>query len=165
MQIGMTLFQFMQQICNKNTFLHKPWQHTNLSTGNTVWWQIKTCLSLSATISYQPSHFNRTYISTSHHVPLHNDLKPFFSDLHELTYKTTFTYFLQLHMGIQKAFFIHLWTILSSFTHKKLSSYYFPLINEHHKMAVNALYPPKQKKTLLELVSPSLNDTRSYSPM
>ena len=52
-----------------------------------------------------------------------------------------FYFFPQLPRGIQKAFFILLRMVLSSFTHKKLSSYYFPLVNECHNTAVNALYP------------------------
>jgi len=44
-------------------------------------------------------------------------------------------------MGIQKAFSLHLRTVLSSFTREKLLTYYFPLFNECHNTAVNALYP------------------------
>jgi len=55
----------------------------------------KARFSLTATISYQPSHFrNSTYIS-SYHVPLYNDPQPsFFSDLQKRIYKPTFIFFL-----------------------------------------------------------------------
>jgi len=66
---------------------------------------------------------------------------PLFLGFREKDLYIYFYFFLQLSRGIQKAFFIHLRTVLSSFTYKKLSSYYFPLFNEYHNTAGNAQYP------------------------
>ena len=103
--------------------------------------QIKTRFSLSATISYQPSHFRRTHILASHHVPLYSDPKASFSQIYRKGLMNLLFFLSSFPGGYKKPFFIHLRTVLSSFTHKKLSSYYFRLVNECHNTAVNALYP------------------------
>jgi len=90
-------------------------------------------------------------------------LKPsFFSELHKMTYKPTFIFFLQLPMGIQKAFFINSRTVLSSLAQKNYRVITFHLsMNVIKRQSTSCTL----KIPLLNLVSQSFNDIFSHNPM